>query len=154
MELNELYTDIITEYAADRAHWHSLEQADVVMRGVNPSCGDEISLELQIQDGVIRKVGLVGSGCAISSASASVLADMMEGLPVEQALKLSQLFIAMIRGDVKEEEALEPLEDAMAFRGISRMPARTKCAVLAWHTLEEAVNKWRMQGGQGDHKPE
>lgn len=143
MELNELYTDIITEYAADKTHWHPLECADIILRGVNPSCGDEISLELEISEGVIRKVGLTGSGCAISSASASVLADMMEGVEVEEAKRLVRLFLDMIRGETRPEEELEELEDAMAFRGISRMPARTKCAVLAWHTLEEAVKQWQ-----------
>ena len=136
MELNELYTDIITEYAADKAHWHPLEHPDVTLRGVNPSCGDEISLALEIKDGVIQRVGLTGSGCAISSASASVLADMMEGLEAQEAKRLAQLFISMIRGDAQTEDELEELEDAAAFRGLSKMPARTKCAVLAWHTLE------------------
>lgn len=145
MELNELYTDIITEYAADKAHWHPLEHADVTLRGVNPSCGDEISLALEIKDGVIQRVGLTGSGCAISSASASVLADMMEGLEAQEAKRLAQLFISMIRGDAQTEEELEELEDAAAFRGLSKMPARTKCAVLAWHTLEEAVNQWQAE---------
>lgn len=145
MELNELYTDIITEYAADKAHWHPLEHADVTLRGVNPSCGDEISLALEIKDGVIQRVGLTGSGCAISSASASVLADMMEGLEAQEAKRLAQLFISMIRGDAQTEKELEELEDAAAFRGLSKMPARTKCAVLAWHTLEEAVNQWQAE---------
>lgn len=145
MELNELYTDIITEYAADKAHWHPLEHPDVTLRGVNPSCGDEISLALEIKDGVIQRVGLTGSGCAISSASASVLADMMEGLEAQEAKRLAQLFISMIRGDAQTEEELEELEDAAAFRGLSKMPARTKCAVLAWHTLEEAVSQWQAE---------
>ena len=145
MELNELYTDIITEYAKDKAHWQTLEHPDVTLRGVNPSCGDEISLALEIKDGVIQSVGLTGSGCAISSASASVLADMMEGLEAQEAKRLAQLFISMIRGDAQTEEELEELEDAAAFRGLSKMPARTKCAVLAWHTLEEAVNQWQAE---------
>ena len=143
MELNELYTDIITEYAKDKAHWRTLEHPDVILRGVNPSCGDEISLALEIEGGVIRKVGLSGSGCAISSASASILADMMEGMEAEEAKRLARLFIAMIRGDAQSEEELEELEDAVAFRGLSKMPARTKCAVLAWHTLEEAIDQWQ-----------
>lgn len=143
MELNELYTDVITEYAADRTHWHRLENPTVSLRGVNPSCGDEISLELEIEDDKIRKVGLVGSGCAISSASASVLAEMMEGRGVQEALSLAERFIGMVRGEVRGEEELEALEDAAAFQGISRLPARTKCAVLAWHTLEEAVRQWQ-----------
>ena len=113
--------------------------------GINPSCGDEISLALEIEGGVIRKVGLSGSGCAISSASASILADMMEGMEAEEAKRLARLFIAMIRGDAQSEEELEELEDAVAFRGLSKMPARTKCAVLAWHTLEEAVDQWQAQ---------
>ena len=147
MELNELYTDIITEYAADKKHWHPLEKADVTMRGVNPSCGDEISLQLEIKDGLIRQVGLTGSGCAISSASASVLAEMMEGLEVGEARRLAGLFLGMIRGETPSDEELEELEDAVAFRGISKMPARTKCAVLAWHTLEEAVKQWQSDQG-------
>lgn len=148
MELNELYTDIITEYAADKKHWHPLEKADVTMRGVNPSCGDEISLQLEIEGSTIRQVGLTGSGCAISSASASVLADMMEGMGLEEVKRLVQLFLRMIRGEAGNEEELEELQDAVAFRGISKMPARTKCAVLAWHTLEEAIKQW--QTGQGN----
>ncbi len=147
MELNELYTDIITEYAADKKHWHPLEKADVIMRGINPSCGDEISLQLEIKDGLIRQVGLTGSGCAISSASASVLAEMMEGLEVGEARRLTGLFLGMIRGETPSDEELEELEDAVAFRGISKMPARTKCAVLAWHTLEEAVKQWQSDQG-------
>ena len=105
----------------------------------------EISLALEIKDGVIQRVGLTGSGCAISSASASVLADMMEGLEAQEAKRLAQLFISMIRGDAQTEEELEELEDAAAFRGLSKMPARTKCAVLAWHTLEEAVSQWQAE---------
>lgn len=145
MELNELYTEIITEYASDKSHWHPLEDASVSQRGVNPSCGDEISLELAIRDGIIEKVGLIGSGCAISSASASMLAEMMEGLEAEKARSLAQLFIRMVRGDELSPQDQEELQDALAFQGISKMPARTKCAVLAWHTLEEAVNKWQAQ---------
>lgn len=151
MELNELYSDIIREYAASREHWHPLDDPKISIRGVNPSCGDEISLELEIKDGVIKEVGLVGSGCAISSASASMLADMMEGRTVEEAKELAELFVSMVRGDVLAEERLEPLEDAMAFRGISKMPARTKCAVLAWHTLEEAIHIWQSDQKEKPH---
>ena len=73
----------------------------------------------------------------------------MEGMELEEAKRLAGLFLSMIRGDLQSEEELEPLEDAVAFRGISKMPARTKCAVLAWHTLEEAIKKWQSDQADG-----
>lgn len=145
MELDELYTDIVTEYASSKKHRHPLEHPDVTMRGVNPSCGDDISLELEIKDGIIQKAGLSGSGCVISEASAAIMTDMIEGKSIEEAKHLVELFLGMVRKDINDEKQLEELEDALAFRNISNMPARTKCAVLAWHTLEEAVKKW--EGG-------
>ncbi len=143
MELNELYTDIVTEYASSQKHRHPLPHPDVSMRGVNPSCGDDITLELAIKDGVIEKAGIQGSGCAISEASAAIMADMVEGKPLAEAAHLADLFLAMVRKDITSETQLAELQDALAFQNISNMPARTKCAVLAWHTLEEAIQKWR-----------
>lgn len=149
MELNELYTDVINEYSHDRTHRHPLEHADVTMRGVNPSCGDELSLSLEIADGKIKKAAIEGSGCAISEASAAIMTDMMEGKPLEEARRLAELFLGMVRKTVTDDKTLEELEDALAFRNISNMPARTKCAVLAWHTLEEALLKWQAEVQQG-----
>ncbi|MBP1736926.1 MAG: system FeS assembly protein, NifU family [Oscillospiraceae bacterium] len=145
MELNELYSDIVTEYAADKSHWHPLAGADVHMRGVNPSCGDELNLELDIEDGRIRQAGLTGGGCAISEASASIMADMVEGKTLEEAKTLAGLFLAMVRKEITDVGQLETLEDAQVFENISNMPARTKCAVLAWHTLDEALKKWEAE---------
>lgn len=142
MELNDLYTDIVTEYASSQKHRHPLAHPDVTMRGVNPSCGDDISLELEIKNGVIRKAGLTGSGCAISGASAAIMADLVEGKSTQEARRLAELFLGMVRKDITDEKQLEELQDALAFQNISNMPARTKCAVLAWHTLEEAIKKW------------
>lgn len=141
MELNELYTEIITQYSRSQKHRHPLENPDVTMRGVNPSCGDDIRLELNVNDGVIKKVALSGSGCAISEASAAIMADLTEGKTTEEVRHLIKTFIGMIQKTVTNEKELEALQDAMAFQNISNMPARVKCAVLAWHTLEEALNK-------------
>ncbi len=141
MELNELYTEIITQYSRSQKHRHPLENPDVTMRGVNPSCGDDIRLELNVNDGVLKKVALSGSGCAISEASAAIMADLTEGKTTEEVRHLIKTFIGMIQKTVTDAEELEALEDAMAFQNISNMPARVKCAVLAWHTLEEALNK-------------
>lgn len=141
MELNELYTEVITEYSRSKKHRHPLENPSVTMRGVNPSCGDDISLSLDIKDGTINQVAFTGEGCAISQASTSIMADLMEGKTLSEAKRLIEKFIGMIKKDVTDEKELEELGDAAAFENISNMPARVKCAVLAWHTLDEALNK-------------
>jgi nitrogen fixation NifU-like protein len=111
------------------------------MRGVNPSCGDDISLALEVEGGIIKKAAISGSGCAISEASAAIMADMIEGKSTEEADRLAELFLGMIRKTVTDENELEELEDALALQNISNMPARVKCAVLAWHTLQGALKK-------------
>jgi len=117
-----------------------VEGATIALEGVNPSCGDDIVLELRVKEGVIEDAGFTGDGCAISQASASLMIDLVKGRTVEDARELLHLFFGMIKGEVADEARLEKLEDAVALQGISRMPARVKCAVLAWHTLEEALD--------------
>lgn len=141
MELNELYTEIITQYSRSDKHRHPSENSDIKMRGVNPSCGDDLTLYLNIDDNIIKNVELSGDGCAISQASASIMADLVEGKTPEEAQELIKKFIGMIKKEVTDEDELEELGDALAFENISNMPVRVKCAVLAWHTLEEALNK-------------
>lgn len=141
MELGDLYTEIVTQYSRSQKHRHPLERPDVTMRGVNPSCGDDISLELEIKDGAIQKAAISGSGCAISEASAAIMADLVEGKSAEEANRLAELFLGMIKKTVIDETELEELQDALALQNISNMPARVKCATLAWHTLEEALKK-------------
>jgi len=142
MELDNLYTEIVTLYSRSQKHRHPLEHPDVTMRGVNPSCGDDISLALEINGGIIKKSAISGSGCAISEASAAIMADLIEGKSTEEAARLAGLFLGMIRKTVTGENELEELQDALALQNISNMPARVKCAVLAWHTLEEALKKF------------
>ena len=141
MELSDLYTEVVTEYSRSQKHRHPLAHPDVTMRGVNPSCGDDISLELEVNGGVIQKTAISGSGCAISEASAAIMADLIEGKSTGEADRLAKLFLGMIRRTVTDENELEELQDALALQNISNMPARVKCAVLAWHTLEEALKK-------------
>ncbi len=141
MELGDLYTEIITEYSRSQKHRHPLEHPDVTMRGVNPSCGDDISLELKVKDGVIEGAAISGSGCAISEASAAIMTDLIEGKSTGEASRLAELFLGMIRKTVTDEAELEALQDAVAMQNISNMPARVKCATLAWHTLQEAMQK-------------
>lgn len=141
MELGDLYTEVVTEYSRSRKHRHPLEHPDITMRGVNPSCGDDITLELAVRGGIIGQAAFTGEGCAISVASASIMSELIEGKNVDEAKRLAGLFLGMIRGSVANESELEDLQDALAFQNISNMPARVKCATLAWHTLEEALKQ-------------
>lgn len=141
MELNQIYTQILTEHNNSNRNKHHIENPTVSLKGVNPSCGDEITLELREKDGVIEDAGFTGIGCAISQASASIMIDLVKGKTVEEALKLAKTFFGMIKNEVTDESQLEALDEAVALRDISHMPARVKCAVLGWHTLENAIGE-------------
>ena len=147
MNLNELYTQIITENSRSTANRHPVAGATHSLEGVNPSCGDDITLQLRIADGVIQDAGFIGSGCAISQASASLMIDLVKGRKVTDAKRLIGLYFQMIKGKLTPEE-LDELEDAAALQGIAHVPARVKCAVLAWHTLEEALDGEGKVGGK------
>lgn len=139
MELNQIYTQILTEHNNSGRNKHHIDNPTVSLKGVNPSCGDEITLELREKDGVIEDAGFTGIGCAISQASASIMIDLIKGKTTKEALHLANLFFGMIKGEVTDEKQLEELDEAVALKDISHMPARVKCAVLGWHTLENAI---------------
>ena len=141
MELNQIYTQILTEHNNSNRNKRHIENPTVSLKGVNPSCGDEITLELREKDGVIEDAGFTGIGCAISQASASIMIDLVKGKTVEEALKLAKTFFGMIKNEITDESQLEALDEAVALRDISHMPARVKCAVLGWHTLENAIGE-------------
>lgn len=110
------------------------------MEGVNPSCGDHIWLKLKVKDGVIEDGAFVGDGCAISQASADIMLGMIIGRKEDEARRLGDLFLRMIKGEATDEE-IDDLEEASALRDVAHMPARVKCAVLGWHTLDEALKR-------------
>ena len=139
--LGDLYTEVIGEHSRSPENKGELAAATVRERGHNPSCGDEITLELQIEGGVIKDAAFTGVGCAISQASTDIMIDLMRGKTVEEAQRLAQLFTSMIKREVTDDAALEELDEAIALKNISNMPARVKCAVLAWHTLEDVLKK-------------
>ena len=137
--LGDLYTEVIGEHSRSPENKGELAAATVRERGHNPSCGDEITLELQIENGIIKDAAFTGVGCAISQASTDIMIDLMRGKTVEEAQRLAQLFTSMIKREVTDDSALEELDEAIALKNISNMPARVKCAVLAWHTLEDVL---------------
>ena len=139
--LGDLYTEVIGEHSRSPENKGELAAATVRERGHNPSCGDEITLELQIENGIIKDAAFTGVGCAISQASTDIMIDLMRGKTVEEAQRLAQLFTSMIKREVTDDAALEELDEAIALKNISNTPARVKCAVLAWHTLEDVLKK-------------
>ena len=140
MESRSFYNEILTEHNMHPDFKHDLPDADIVLDGVNPSCGDEISLKLKVKDGVITDGAFVGDGCAISQASTDIMLGMIVGRKKEDALRYADLFMRMIRGEASEEE-IDSLEEASALRDIAHMPARVKCAMLGWRTLAEALGE-------------
>jgi nitrogen fixation NifU-like protein len=141
MELNNIYTELIMEHNASTHNRRRLNRVDRTEKGHNPSCGDEIAIELKIDGDFISEAAFTGSGCAISQASTSIMIDLITGKTLEEAHNLAQTFISMIKREITDEHELEVLEDAIALKNISNMPARVKCAVLAWHALEECIKK-------------
>ena len=140
MTTNPFYNEILTEHNVRPEFKHDLPDADLVLDGVNPSCGDEIQLKLKLDGDTIADGAFVGDGCAISQASADIMLGMILGKKKEEALKMGETFLKMIKGEATEEE-IDSLEEASALRDIAHMPARVKCAELAWRTLEEMLEE-------------
>ena len=140
-DLTDVYNDLIMEHSMNSYNKKKLEGADYSEIGHNPNCGDEITLELKLDGNKIEDMAFTGHGCAISQASTSIMIDTLRGKTVEEAKEIIKTFIEMIKRETNDEEQLKKLEDAIAFRNVSNMPARVKCALLAWHTIEDMLNK-------------
>ena len=140
-DLTEVYNELIMEHSMNSFNKKKLENADYCEIGHNPNCGDEITLELKVNGDVIEDMAFSGHGCAISQASTSIMIDTLKGKTIKEAKEIIKIFIEMIKRETTSEEELKKLEDAIAFRNVSNMPARVKCALLAWHTVEDMLNK-------------
>ena len=136
MAVGNVYTAALMEHNAHPDYKYDLVDATHEHEGINPSCGDEMVLKLRIENGIIAEAAFTGHGCAVSQASADIMADLVTGETVEEAQRLSALFIGMIQGNELSEEDREDLDEAAELESISRMPARVKCAELAWRTLD------------------
>lgn len=139
MNLSEMYTDIIKEHGTSDRNKKHLPHANIVIEGKNPSCGDEIQLELQIEEGMIKDGAFTGASCAISQASVSIMLDLMRDKTAEEGKRLASLFLKMALRQPVSAEELEALQEAAALQNIADMPARVKCATLPWHTLLQAL---------------
>ena len=117
-----------------------LEKCDLCEKGHNPNCGDEIELQVKMNGDIIEDIAFSGHGCAISQASTSIMIDTLKGKTIKEAKQIIETFIGMIKREITDEKELEKLEEAIALKNVSNMPARVKCALLAWHTMEDMLN--------------
>ena len=140
-DLTDVYNDLIMEHSMNSYNKKKLEGANYSEIGHNSNCGDEITLELKLDGNKIEDMAFTGHGCAISQASTSIMIDTLRGKTIEEAKEIIKTFIEMIKREITDEEQLKKLEDAIAFKNVSNMPARVKCALLAWHTLDDMLNK-------------
>lgn len=138
MELKSLYREILNEHNIHPTHKSDFDGANLTLQGVNPSCGDNITLKLKTENGKVKDGAFTGSGCAISQASVDMMLDLIIGKDEDEALRLCEIFMGMIQGTVTEEQ-IEELDEASALREIQHMPARVKCAELGWRTMREML---------------
>jgi nitrogen fixation NifU-like protein len=142
--ISDLYQEIILDHYRHPRGQGTLDEPKIHHEGVNPLCGDEVILELRVEDGRISDICFGGRGCAISQASASMMVESVKGKTLEEVRALIQKVYAMLRGELTEE--LEELGELSALAGVSQVPVRVKCASLAWHTLEDALSQLNHEG--------
>ena len=140
-DLTDIYNELIMEHSMNSYNKKKIENATCCEMGHNPNCGDEIEIQIKLKDDIIEDMAFTGHGCAISQASTSIMIDTLKGKTIKEAKEIIKTFIEMIKRETENEEELKKLEDAIAFKNISNMPARVKCALLAWHTMEELLKK-------------
>ena len=136
-DLRELYQDVILEHSKAPRNFRQLQSANHKAEGYNPLCGDHFTIYIDLEGDSIRDVSFEGSGCAISKASASMMTQSVKGKSKEEAVKLFEQFHKLVTGQPNGDR--EDLGKLAVFAGVSEFPVRVKCATLAWHTLQAAL---------------
>jgi nitrogen fixation protein NifU and related proteins len=138
-QLRELYQEVILDHNKSPRNFKRLETANRTAEGYNPLCGDKIDIFLDIEDDVVKDISFLGSGCAISKASASLMSTIIKGKSVDEAKKLFEKFHDLITGKLDESASIEELGKLAVLGGVKEFPMRVKCASLAWHTMLTAL---------------
>ena len=143
MQLESMYQEIILDHYRNPHHKGLRDPFDAEVHHVNPVCGDEVTLRVSLKDvngePVVEDVSYDSLGCSISQASASVMSDLVIGKPVDEAMTISQVFLELMQSKGQGEPDEDVLEDAVAFAGVSKYPARIKCALLGWMAWKDAT---------------
>ncbi|WP_139490600.1 Fe-S cluster assembly sulfur transfer protein SufU [Brevibacillus dissolubilis] len=139
--LDDLYRRVIMDHYQKPRNKGKLDEAEGLTINLNnPTCGDSISLSLKVEDGIVTDAKFLGEGCSISMSSASMMTEAVKGKPVDEAIKLAQVFSDLMQGKQPEDDSLD-LGDIEALSGVAKFPARIKCATLAWKALEQGVRQ-------------
>jgi nitrogen fixation NifU-like protein len=150
-ELDDLYREVILDHYRSPRNRHTLESVDIEAHGFNPFCGDEVVLQLKLDEaGQIDKISQGGQGCSISQASASILSDLIRGKTLEEGEKLSGAFREMMRGQELSNEQLDAMGDLEALQGVRKFPIRIKCALLPWAALDDGVAEYRSRSSEAN----
>lgn len=139
MELRELYQEIIIDHNRNPRNHHTMDDATAEARGFNPLCGDKLTVYLKVNNALINDISFLGCGCAISQASASLMTDALKGKSVDEAHRIFQQVHQMLTND--DYNSMASMDKLTVLAGVKAFPARVKCATLAWHTFEAALNK-------------
>ena len=143
-DLRDLYQEVILDHQKRPRNFRKLDVANRTAEGYNPLCGDKVSVYLDVEDGMVRDIGFQGSGCAISTASASMMTESLKGKTEAEAYALFHRFHDLVTGKLRPQEDSASLGKLVVFAGVRDYPVRVKCATLAWHTLRAAL--------EGDNK--
>jgi len=146
MALEDLYQELIIDHGTQPRNCCALNNANGTAQGFNPLCGDKVQIYLNIENGVIQNATFTGSGCAISTASASLMTEALIGKTLDAVMNLSTCFKALLTTECQSsssetEDLHVTLGKLAAFSGVKAFPARVKCATLAWHTLQAAIQQ-------------
>jgi nitrogen fixation NifU-like protein len=139
MKVDDLYQEIILDHYRAKHHSGLRDPYEAEVHHVNPSCGDEVTLRVHLDGGTVSDVSYEGMGCSISQASTSVMSDLVIGKAVDDGLDLHQEFLTLMQSKGALEPDEDRLEDGIAFAGVSKFPARVKCALLGWSAFKDAV---------------
>lgn len=139
-DLRALYQEVILEHSKNPRNFRVPDPVDHFANGVNPLCGDKLTVYLHVADGIIEDISFKGSGCAISTASASMMTQRLKGLPLEQANSIFEQFHELLTSGINQETPDDQLGKLSVFSGVREFPMRVKCATLAWHTLQSALS--------------
>lgn len=139
-DLSSLYQEVILDHSKRPRNFHAIENADHHANGFNPLCGDKVTIYLHLDGDRIEDISFQGSGCAISTASASILTETLKGKTRKEAQALFEAFHKLVTGRPADSNGGPPLGKLAVFSGVSEFPVRVKCASLAWHTLRSALD--------------
>ncbi len=137
--MDDLYQELILDHNKRPRNRHRLEGADHSAQGHNPLCGDHVTVFLKIEGGRVKEASFEGAGCAISTASASLMTEALKGKTLDEAKAMFRQFHSLVTGDAVESQEGPGLGKLEVFSGVCQYPARVKCAILAWHTLDAAL---------------